>query len=210
MGFISEMYVKFLDSWDEFNEWCGGGLRGLLAVAALVLLIIALLAVALVPGLIPTGDGGGVVADETPTKQVAETKPTVAPTVIPTYVAPDMPTPTTEPAPLETPVIIEPTPLETPVTTGLPELHTIVINPYATQKFEFDPVNCTIARNDSVIWINEDTSTEGLYILTSAEGLWQPAEIRFGSEFTYTFNSSGTYHYGCEYFHHINGTITVK
>ncbi|RLG30983.1 hypothetical protein DRO03_02650 [Methanosarcinales archaeon] len=199
MGFISERYVKFLDSWDEFNEWCGGGSRGLLAVAALALLIIALLAVVLDPGLIPTGDDGGVVADETPTKQVAETEPTVAPTVVPTYTAPDIPTPPTEPALLET-----------PVTTGLPELHTIVINPYSTKNFEFDPINCTIARNDSVIWLNEDTYSEGIYILTSAEGLWQPVNIRFGSEFTYTFNSSGTYHYGCEYFHHINGTITVK
>jgi plastocyanin len=199
MGFISEWYVKFLDSWDEFNEWCGGGSRGLLAVAALALLIIALLAVVLDPGLIPTGDDGDVVADETPTKPIAETKTPVAPTVVPTYIAPDIPTPTTESAPLEA-----------PVTTGLPELHTIVINPYITQKFEFDPINCTIARNDSVIWINEDTSTEGIYILTSAEGLWQPANIRFGSEFIYTFNSSGTYHYGCEYFQHINGTIIVK
>jgi len=199
MGFISEMYVKFLDSWDEFNEWCGGGSRGLLAVTALALLILALLAAVFVPGLIPTDNSGGVVADETPTKQVAETEPPVAPTVVPTYIAPDIPTPTTEPAPSGT-----------PVTTELPELHTIVINPYVTQKFEFDPVNCTIARNDSVIWINEDTSTEGTYILTSAEGLWQPANIRFGSEFIYTFNSSGTYHYGCKYFHHIKGTIIVK
>ncbi|MEA1895503.1 MAG: hypothetical protein U9N36_09960 [Euryarchaeota archaeon] len=192
MGFISEMYVKFLDSWDEFNEWCGGGSRGLLAVAALALLIIALLAVALVPGLVPTNEGGGVVADETPTK-VPEAKPAATPTVAPTV----MSTPIIEPAPLETPE-------------HLPELHKIVINPYATQKFEFDPVNCTIARNDSVIWINEDTYSEAMYILTSAEGLWQPANILFGSEFTYTFNTSGTYHYGCMYFHHINGTITVK
>ena len=195
MGFISEMHVKFLDSWDEFNEWCGGGSRGLLVVAALALLILALLAVVFVPGLIPTDEGEGVVAEETPTKQVPETEPTVAPTLAP----PAIPTPTTGPT------------SGVPATPArLPEMHTVVINPYITQKFEFDPVNCTIARNDSVVWINEDTSKQGTYILTSDDGLWQPANIPFGSEFTYTFNSTGTYHYGCEYFPDMKGTIIVK
>ena len=193
MGFISEMHVKFLDSWDEFNEWCGGGFRGLLVVALLALLILALLAVVFVPGLIPTDDGEGVVAEETPTKQVPETKPTAAPTVAP----PALPTPTTEPTPLGTP--------------ALPEIHTVVIKPdYDAPSFKFDPVNCTIARNDSVVWLNEDTGWRETYVLTSDEGLWQPANIPFGSEFTYTFNSTGTYHYGCEYFHHMKGTIIVE
>jgi len=196
MGFASEMHVKILDSWDDFNEWCGGGSRGLLVVAALALLILALLAVVFVPGLLPTDDGEGVVAEETPTKQVTETEPPAAPTVAP----PAIPTPTTEPTPSETPA--------TPA--RLPEIHTVVINPYVTQKFEFDPINCTIARNDSVVWINEDTSKQGTYILTSDDVLWQPVNIPFGSEFTYTFNSSGTYHYGCEYFQHMKGTIIVK
>ncbi len=196
MGFISEMYVKFLDSWDDFNEWCGGGSRGLLVVAALALLILAMLAVAFVPGLLPTGDGEGVVAEETPTPQVAETEPTAAPTVAP----PAIPTPTTEP-----------TPSGTPATPALPEIHTVVIKPdYDTPSFKFDPVNCTIARNDSVVWLNEDTGWRETYVLTSAEGLWQPTNILFGSEFTYTFNSTGTYHYGCEYFPYMKGTIIVK
>ena len=196
MGFASEMHVKILDSWDEFNEWCGGGSRGLLVVAALALLILALLAVVFVPGLLPTDDTDSVVAEETPTRQVADTEPTAAPTVAPSAI----PTPTTEPTPSETPV--------TPA--HLPEIHKVIINPYVTQKFEFDPINCTIARNDSVVWINEDTSKQGTYILTSDDVLWQPANIPFGSEFTYTFNSTGTYHYGCEYFIHMRGTIIVK
>jgi len=197
MGFASEMYVKFLDSWDEFNEWCGGGSRGLLAVAALALLILALLAVVFVPGLLPTDDTDAVVAEETPTRPVAETEPTAVPTVAP----PAVPTPTTEPTPLGTPA--------TPA--HLPEIHTVVIKPdYDTPSFKFNPVNCTIARNDSVVWLNEDASTQERYTLTSDDGLWQPANIPFGSEFTYTFNSSGTYHYGCEYFPYMKGTIIVK
>ena len=197
MGFASEMYVKFLDSWDEFNEWCGGGSRGLLAVAALALLILALLAVVFVPGLLPTDDTDAGVAEETPTRPVAETEPTAAPTVAPT----DIPTPTTEPTPIGTPVTPE----------HLPELHTVVIKPdYDTPSFKFNPVNCTIARNDSVVWLNEDEGWRETYILTSDEGLWQPANIPFGSEFTYAFNSSGTYHYGCEYFPYMKGTIIVK
>ena len=200
MGFASEMHVKILDSWDDFNEWCGGGSRGLLVVALLALLILALLAVVFVPGLLPTDDGEGVVAEETPTKPVAETEPTAAPTVAPTDIPPATPTPTTEPTPLGTPV--------TPA--RLPEIYTVVINPYVTQKFEFDPINYTIARNDSVVWVNEDASKQGTYILTSDDVLWQPANIPFGSEFTYTFNSTGTYHYGCKYFPHMKGTIIVK
>lgn len=197
MGFASEMHVKILDSWDEFNEWCGGGSRGLLAVAALALLIFAMLAVVFVPGLIPTDDGESVVAEETPTKQVTETEPTAAPTVAPSAIL----TPTAEPTQSETPV--------TPA--HLPEIHTVVIKPdYDIPSFKFDPVNCTIARNDSVVWLNEDDGWRDTYILTSDEGLWQPTNIQFGSEFTYTFNSSGTYHYGCEYFHHMKGIIIVK
>lgn len=197
MGFASEMHVKILDSWDEFNEWCGGGSRGLLAVAALALLILALLAVVFVPGLIPTDDGEGVVAEETPTKPAAETEPPAAPTVIPSAI----PTPTTEPTPSETPV----TPAQ------LPEIHTVVIKPnYDIPSFKFNPVNCTIARNDSVVWLNEDEGWRDTYVLTSDDGLWQPTNIPFGSEFTYTFNSTGTYHYGCEYFHQMRGTIIVK
>ncbi|MEA1868590.1 MAG: hypothetical protein U9N09_00260 [Euryarchaeota archaeon] len=195
MGFASEIHVKILDSWDEFNEWCGGGSRGLLVVAALALLILALLAVVFVPGLMPTGDGDGVVAEETPTKQVPETEPTVVPTLAP----PAITTPTTGPTP------------GVPVTPArLPKIYKVVINPYITQKFEFDPVNCTIARNDSVVWLNEDASTHGIYILTSDDDLWQPIDIPFGSEFTYTFNATGTYHYGCEYFPELKGTIIVK
>ena len=165
----------------------------MLAVAALALLILALLAVVFVPGLLPTDDTDGVVAEETPTKQVTETEPPAAPTVAP----PAIPTPTTEP---------------TPVTPArLPEIHTVVIKPdYDIPSFKFDPVNCTIARNDSVVWLNEDDGWRDTYVLTSDEGLWPPTNILFGSEFTYTFNSSGTYHYGCEYFHHMKGTIIVK
>ena len=195
MGFASEMHVRILDSWDEFNEWCGGGSRGLLVVAALALLILALLSVVFVPRLIPT-DGGGaegesVVAEETPTQQASA--PTAAPTVAPSAI----PTLTTE---------------STLATTArLPEIHTVVIKPdYEVPSFEFDPANCTIARNDSVVWINEDTGGQAPYILTSDDGLWQPANIPFGSEFTYTFNSTGTYQYGCEYFPHMIGTIIVK
>ena len=198
MGFASEMHVKILDSWDEFNEWCGGGSRGLLAVAALALLILALLAVVLVPGLIPTDDDDDdVAAEETPTMQVAETKPTAAPTVAP----PAIPTPTTELTPVGTPA--------TPA--HLPELHTVIIKPdYVTPSFKFNPVNCTIARNDSVVWLNEDTGRQEPYILTSDDSLWHYTKIPFGSEFTYTFNSTGTYHYGCVYFPDMKGTIIVK
>ena len=196
MGFASEMYIKILDSWDEFNERCGGGSRGLLVVALLALLILALLAIVFVPGLIPNDDADGVVAEETPTVSVAETKTPAAPTVIPTAI----PTPTTEPTPLVTPA--------TPA--HLPEMRTVVINPYITQNFEFDPINCTIARNDSVVWINKDASTQGTYILTSDDDLWQSVNIPFGSEFTYTFNSTGTYQYGCDYFPNMRGTIIVK
>ena len=197
MGFASEIHVKILDGWDEFNDWCGGGSRGLLVVAALTLLIIALLSVVVVPGLMPTDDGEDVVAEKTPTPQVAETKPTIAPTVAP----PTILTPTTEPAPLVTPVAPE----------HLPEIHTVVIRPnYTKPSFEFNPVNCTIARNDSVVWLNEDEGWQETYILTSDDGLWKPAEIRFGAEFTHTFNSTGTYPYGCEYFHQMKGTIIVK
>ncbi len=201
MGFASEIYIKILDSWDEFTEWCGGGSRGLLVVALLALLAIALLAVVFVPGLIPTNDIDDVVAEETPTMPVAETEPTAAPTVAPTVMPTAIPTPTTGPTPLGTPV--------TP--TQLPGIHTVVIKPdYDAPSFKFNPVNCTIARNDSIVWLNEDDGWRETYVLTSDDGLWQPVNILFGSEFTYTFNSTGTYHYGCEYFPQMRGTIIVK
>ena len=191
MGFISEMRVKFLDRWDEFNEWCGGGSRGLLVVAALALLALALLSVIFVPGLMQTGNKGEVVTGVTPTKQVSETIPTPAPTIASTIAPTAAPTPAVEPTPA-------------------PMMHTVIINPYATPKFELEPVNCTIARNDSVIWVNNDTLKQGKYILMSDDGLWQPVEIPFGSNFTYTFNSTRSYTYRCQYFPTLKGTITVK
>ena len=134
-----------------------------------------------------------VVAGETPTRQAAETEPTAAPTFAPSAI------PT---------LITEPTMAPT---ARLPGIHTVVIKPdYDVPSFEFDPATCTITRNDSVVWINEDTGGQAPYILTSDDGLWQPANIQFGSEFTYTFNSTGTYQYGCEYFPHMIGTIIVK
>ena len=112
-------------------------------------------------------------------------------------------TPTAVPMPTAEPTLEEP-PGETPV--RLPEIHTIIITP----KFEFNPSICTIAQNDCIIWVNNDTLRQEPYILTSDDGLWQPAGIPYGSDFTYIFDSTGNYTYGCCYFPDMKGTVIVR
>lgn len=192
MRFIIELRNKILDIWDEFTEWCGRSPRGLIAVV-LVLIIVVVVSALFVPGLMRNGGENGGDSDTMPAPQISEPKPTIAPTKTPTAV----PMPTVEPTPEEAPK-------ETPA--RLPEIHTIIIKP----EFEFNPSICTIAQNDCIIWVNNDTLRQETYILTSDDGLWQPAEIPYRSGFTYTFDSTGNYTYGCYYFPAMKGTVIVR
>ena len=197
MRFIIELRNKILDVWDEFTEWGRRSPRGLI-VAVLVLIIVVGVSALFVPGLIRNSDENGDDLDTTSAPQIYEPKPTIAPTMTPTAV----PVPTAEPTPEET---IEETP------TRLPEIHTIIIKPdYDTPNFEFNPSICTITQNDCIIWVNKDTLRQEKYILTSDDGLWQPAEIPYGSDFTHIFGSTGNYTYGCCYFPDMKGTVIVR
>lgn len=181
MRFIIELRNKILDIWDEFTEWCGRSPRGLIAIALLLVIVVGVSAL-FVPGLIRNSDENGGDSDATSAPQIYEPKPTIAPTMTPTAV----------PA-------------------RLPEIHTIIIKPdYDTPNFEFNPGICTITQNDCIIWVNKDTLRQEKYTLTSDDGLWQPAEIPYRSDFTHIFDSTGNYTYGCCYFPDMKGTVIVR
>lgn len=194
MRFILKLRNKILDIWDDFTEWCGRGSRGLIVIV-LALITVVVVSALFIPGLMRDDGENGDDLDATSAPQIYEPKHTIAPTMTPTAV----PTPTVEPTPEETPE-------ETPA--RLPEIHTITITP----DFKFNPSICTIAQNDCVIWVNNDTLRQEKYILTSDDGLWQPAdaEILYGLDFTHTFDSTGNYTYGCCYFPAMKGTIIVR
>ena len=192
MRFIIELRNKILDIWDEFTERCERSPRGLIVVV-LALIAVVLVSALFVPGLMRDGGENGNDSDTMPAPQIYEPKPAIAPTMPPTAV----PIPTAEPT-------LEEPPGETPV--RLPEIHTIIITP----DFEFNPSICTIAQNDCIIWVNNDTLRQETYILTSDDGLWQPADIPYGSDFTHIFGSTGNYTFGCYYFPAMKGTVIVR
>jgi plastocyanin len=71
--------------------------------------------------------------------------------------------------------------------------------------FAYSPKDVFILPGDEVRW-------QGSFVdhpLVSEDGLWQMVDS--GSEFTFTFNQPGVYHYHC-FFHNsigMNGTVTV-
>jgi len=71
--------------------------------------------------------------------------------------------------------------------------------------FHYSPNNVRLSPGDTVKWQGDFT----MHPLVSDESLWPMVDT--GTEFTFTFNSPGIYHFHC-FFHGsfgMNGTVTV-
>ena len=67
----------------------------------------------------------------------------------------------------------------------------------------FIPVNLKIIVDNTVKWINEDNTT---HTVTSEK--FDSGDLPAGSTFNYTFNSTGTFNYYCQY-HPEKGAVVV-
>jgi plastocyanin len=78
--------------------------------------------------------------------------------------------------------------------------------------FAFRPPTLTIAKGDTVTWINEDPAQRP-HTSTSDAGVWDSGRLAVGQAFSFTFDRAGTYTYYCAVGIHrqlgMVGTITV-
>ncbi len=132
--------------------------------------------------------------------------------------APTTPTP----QPTETPVMTTTQPTETPVptatitatTTSTPTTtatSTTQATPagvaVAISNFTFNPLTITINNGTTVTWTNNDNVA---HTVTSVTGVFDSSSISPGSTWSYTFNQTGTFEYGCTIHPSIpHGTVTV-
>ena len=70
-----------------------------------------------------------------------------------------------------------------------------------------DPVTVVIGVNNTVTWVNNDSSP---HTITSDDGTFGSGNVAPGGVFTYTFTSPGTYRYHCIYHPWMVGTVIVK
>jgi carboxypeptidase T len=71
--------------------------------------------------------------------------------------------------------------------------------------FFFDPQNLTIPAGTTVRW----TDAEDSHTTTSDTAVWDSGTLNPGDQFSYTFNTPGSYPYHCEFHLGMEGTITV-
>ena len=72
---------------------------------------------------------------------------------------------------------------------------------------QFSPSQVTIAKGDTVEWINKDDHD---HTVQADDGSFNSGNIRSGQKFEHQFKKSGTFSYSCKYHPREKGTITVK
>ena len=70
-----------------------------------------------------------------------------------------------------------------------------------------DPMTVVIGVNNTVSWVNNDSSP---HTITANDGSFGSGNIAPGSAFTFTFTKPGTYQYHCLYHPWMVGTVIVK
>jgi plastocyanin len=103
------------------------------------------------------------------------------------------------------PLVLEPVDQAPAITTAsAPDvLATVNVN---IVKFSFDPQNPTIYIGDTVRWTNIDGSG---HTTTSNGNVWNSGTLSNGQNFSFTFNSAGTFAYHCGIHSGMTGSITV-
>ncbi len=129
---------------------------------------------------------------------------------------------TPTPQPTETPVMTTTQPTQTTVstatitaTTTSAPTSTATATTQATpatvaveiKNFAYNPLTITITSGTTVTWTNNDSVP---HTVTSVTGAFDSGSISPGSTFSYTFNQTGTFEYGCTIHPSIpHGTVTV-
>ena len=94
-------------------------------------------------------------------------------------------------------------------------IFTITINPGATNSDSQNPIaptNVTVSEGTTIIWLNDDSTSQQLVSGTSDQG---PSNIFYGGYFdagesyNITFDNAGMYNYYDPTWSHIRGQITI-
>ena len=94
-----------------------------------------------------------------------------------------------------------PTPPPTPTTVS------IVQGARTMTTTAYNPNPVTISRGTTVMWVNNDTIT---HTSTSTTGAWSSGNMAPGGNFSYTFQSAGSFPYNCTIHPNMVGTVTVQ
>lgn len=117
-----------------------------------------------------------------------------------TATTPTVAQPTLTPSPTATPTAIQPTPT---VAKGSPQIVTIITE--SNGSFAFSPTTLTITAGTTVIWKNMSSAP---HTVTSDDGkTFDSGTMPIGGTFRFTFTTSGTFPYHCNYHPYMRATI---
>ena len=72
--------------------------------------------------------------------------------------------------------------------------------------FQFTPATLTVAAGTTVTWTNNDSLT---HTVTANDGSFDSSNLKPGQQFSYTFNTPGTYSYHCALHPFMSGVVVV-
>ena len=84
---------------------------------------------------------------------------------------------------------------------------------YADTSYSPDTVVVVIGVNNTITWVNQDSAPHTVTFTVVPSGVTatiDSGEMVHGAAFTYTFQISGTYLYGCTYHPWMGGKVIVK
>ncbi|MGH8180099.1 MAG: cupredoxin domain-containing protein [Steroidobacteraceae bacterium] len=75
--------------------------------------------------------------------------------------------------------------------------------------YSFQPGALTVAKDSTVIWVNQDDDVHTIKSTDGPEAFSSPA-LDNGNRFGFTFHRAGTYHYVCSVHPFMRGVIVVR
>lgn len=76
------------------------------------------------------------------------------------------------------------------------------------QNFAFSPADITVKKGTAVTWTNSDSVTHTVTENDSQTGP-NSGDLASGKSYSFTFNTTGTFHYHCSIHPEMVGTVTV-
>ncbi|MDO8493636.1 MAG: plastocyanin/azurin family copper-binding protein [bacterium] len=152
----------------------------------------------------PVGPNGPQVT-ETPTPVATPTPPVVTPpTPVSKTPAPAPVIQTPPPAPVPVVQTPPPAPAPAPVTQTPPPAPTVTS--IAIASFAYSPATITVKKGTTVKWTNNDSAP---HTVTGINGGPASGTLNNGQTYSYTFNSTGSFNYGCAFHGGMFATVNV-
>ncbi|MDP4209918.1 MAG: cupredoxin domain-containing protein [Bacteroidota bacterium] len=84
---------------------------------------------------------------------------------------------------------------------------TSTTNQIVISEMAFNPSSTTVSVGTTVTWANRDSLA---HTVTSSNNTFDSGNITYGSSYSYTFTTEGTYTYYCKNHSYMTGTVIVK